>query len=261
MMAEVPAPVRVRVHGFLHGHDLDGDATITIERESLALATGRARMVLEFRSLEGCALREDAVELHLNGGDVVDLEVPQPAELARELERSALRLPEFTRSLRAFGSRRSAAGARRPEHDGFFAPLLAARGAAERAGTADARRGALDSRSLRVAVERRLRDFALERYPTDAPERRALEAELFECATPLLARFAELDAAQERLTSCEAIERFLRWRQWAHAVSALFESADECWPLVGAALTEDRREEKSRWHRLTRGAAQRRPHP
>ena len=260
-MAESHGSIRAMVHGFLRGRDLDGDAVIAVEREALAIVTDRARMLLEFRSLEGRVLHENALELHLNGGDVVYLVVPDPLEMAHELERSALRLPEFTRSLRVFGSHRAASGARRLEHDAFFAPLLAARGAAERAATADSRRAALDSRSLRGAVERRLHDFAAERFPSDAPERRALEAELQECAAPLVARFAELDAAEERLAACEAIERYLRWREWARAVGAVFESADECWPAVGGVLAEDRREGPSRWRRLTRGVANRRPRP
>jgi hypothetical protein len=260
-MADADASIHATVHGFLRGRDLDGDATITIERDALALVAGRVRMQLELRSIEGCALLADSVELHLNGGDVVKLDVADPPELVRELERAALRLPEFTRSLRAFGSRRATAGALRSEHDGFFTPLLAARGAAERESSADARLIALDSRALREAVERRLRDFAIARYPSDAPERRALEAELLECAAPLHARFAELDAAQERLASCDPAERFARWRGWAHAVAGVFESADECWPVLGATLTDDRYEEQSRWHRLTHGAARRRLRP
>lgn len=260
-MAEPAGSLSARVHGFLHGRDIDGDALITIERDALAIVTDRARMVLDFASLEGRVLHADSVELHLNGGDVVYLVVPDPLELTHELERSALRLPEFTRSLRSFGSHRAAGGARRPEHDGFFAPLLAARGAAERATTADARRDALDSRSLRGAVERRLREFAAERYPSDAPERRALEAELLECAAPLITRLTELDAAQERFASSVAIERFLRWREWARAVGTVFEGADECWPEVGAVLSMDRREDPSRWRRLKRGVTNRRARP
>lgn len=260
-MADAPASIRVRVHGFLHGRDLDGDAVITIEREAVALATGRARLLLELRSIEGRVLLPDGVELHVYGGDVVSLMVPDPSVLTRELERAALTLPELTRSLRAFGSRRAAGGARRAEHDAFFAPLLAARGAAARAATADDRRAALDATVVRAAVERRLRDFASERYPDDAPERRALEAELFECAAPLLGRFVELDAAQQRLTACDGAERFVRWRDWARVVAALFESADECWPMVGAVLTGDRREDVSRWRRLTRRGSHRRPLP
>ena len=249
-MTDAPASISARVRGFLRGHDLEGDAVIAFEREALALQAGRSRMLLEFRSLEGCVILRDELEIHLEGGDVVCLAVADPASVEHELEHRALALPEFTRSLRTFGSRRAAGGVHRPEHDGFFAPLLAARGEAERASTADARRAALDSRSLRLALERRLRDFAAERYPANPPERRALEAELSECAAPLLARFSALDAAQDRLSNCAPVERFLRWREWSHALAALFECADVCWPELSTTLADDRRESPSRWRRL-----------
>ncbi|HEY9478962.1 MAG TPA: hypothetical protein VIP79_02695, partial [Gemmatimonadaceae bacterium] len=121
-MPDTPAIIRARVSGLLRGHDLEGDGTIAFEREAFVLQTGRARLVLELRLLEGYVTRGDEVELHLDGGDVVSLTAADPAALARDLERHALELPEFTRSLRIFGSRRAAGGAHRPEHDGFFAP-------------------------------------------------------------------------------------------------------------------------------------------
>jgi hypothetical protein len=96
-------------------------------------------------------------------------------------------------------------------------------------------------------VERRIRGFAAERYPNDPPERRALEAELSECIAPLLARFAELDAAQEHLAASRDSERLLRWRDWSRALALLFESADRCWPDLRDTLSDDRRETRSRW--------------
>jgi hypothetical protein len=246
-MSDSPAPIRARVHGFLRGHDLDGDAVLAFERDLLVVQTARARLPVDLRSLEGWEVEAEGVHIHLEGGDVVSLAASDPRAVALELERWAFALPEFTRSLRVFGSRRAAAGVRRPEHDAFFAPLLAARGEAERASTLAARRGALASRALRDAMELRLRAFAAERYPRDAPERRALEAELSECVGPLLARFADLDAAEGRLAASSDAERVLRWREWSRALFALFESADRCWPDLRAILTDDRREKRSRW--------------
>jgi hypothetical protein len=246
-MSDSPAAIRARVHGFLRGHDLDGDAVVAFEREALVLQTGRARLLVELRALEGWEITADELRLHADGGDVVSIAASDPRVVALDLERWAFGLPELTRSLRVLGSRRAAAGPRRPEHDAFFAPLIAARGEAERASPLDARRAALDSRSLRDAVERRIRGFAAERYPNDPPERRALEAELSECIAPLLARFAELDAAQEHLAASRDRERLLRWRDWSRALALLFESADRCWPDLRDTLSDDRRETRSRW--------------
>lgn len=258
-MAEGPAALRVRIEGLLRGRDLDEDALLSLEDDGLVLAAGRARLLIELDSLDGRSVSDDALELFLGDGDVIRLFAPDPAELSLEVERRVLRLPEFTRSLRSFGSRRAAGGGRGSEHDGFFAPLIAARSEAERATTLEARCAAFDAPVLRAGVERRLRDFASERYPTDAPERRALEAELFDCAALLLQRFELLERVQSELARCAGHELFRRWREWGRAVGALFESADQCWPTLGVVLAEERREESvSRWSRLTRRSSYRR---
>lgn len=246
-MSDSPPAIRARVHGFLRGHDLDGDAVVAFERDALVVLTGRARLLLELRVLEGWVADTGELHVHGDGGDVVSIAASDPLAVALDFERWAFGLPELTRSLRVLGSRRAAAGSRRPEHDAFFAPLLAARGDAEHASTLAARLTALDSHALRAAVEQRLRAFAAERYPHDAPERRALEAELSECIAPLLACFADLDSAQERLAASPDAERVLHWRDWSRALASLFESADRCWPDVGATLSDDRRETRSRW--------------
>jgi hypothetical protein len=252
-MAEFSAPLRATVHGFVRGHDIDGDAVITFERESLLLQSGRVRVALLLRSLDGWTVGEDALHIHADGGDFVSVVTTDAEAVARQLDDWAFQLPELTRSLRVFGSRRAAGGERRAEHDAFFAPLLAARGEAARASTAEGRRSALDARKLRNDIRLRLRAYAAERFPTDAPERRALEAELDECASPLTARLADLAAAEERLSASTDAQRLLHWREWARALAALFESADRCWPEIGATLSDDRRESPSRWRRFGRG--------
>jgi len=246
-MPDLPAAISARVRGLLRGHDLDSDAVLAFERDALVLQTGRARLSIELGSIDGWAIESDALHIHVHGGDVVSVAASEPGDVAAELDRWAFALPELTRSLRVFGSRRAASGARRPEHDAFFEPFLAARGEAERASTLDARRAALDALALRNTVERRLRRFAAERYPTDAPERRALEAELSECVAPLVERFGALGVAQARLADSADAERVARWREWSHALATLFESADLCWPELSSVLTDDRREAKPRW--------------
>jgi hypothetical protein len=249
-VAEALAPVRVRVGGLLDGREVEGDAVVTLESGAMVLTTERSTVVLAFGSLAGRSVSRGVLELYLEGGGVVRLAPPEAEDLARELERGALALPEFTRSLRSFGSRRATAGGRAADHDRFFARLLSARGEAERASTLEARCTALDASALRAATERLLGELAVERFPNDAPERRALEAELLEYAAGLFARFDDLAMAQRDLVSCDDSERFARWRRWARALHGVFASADECWPSLGAVLVEERHEERvSRWRR------------
>jgi hypothetical protein len=253
-MPELPAAIRARVRGFLRGHDLDDDAVIAFEPDALVVQTGSVRLTLARRSLEGWEVAADALHMHVDGGDVVSVATSDARAVVLDLERWAFALPELTRSLRVLGSRRAAGGNGRVEHDAFFAPLLAARGRAERATTLHARRAALDARALRDAMQLRLRAFAAERFPNDAPERRALEAEFEECTSSLLPRFAALEAAEELLAASSDSERVIRWREWSRALASLFESVDRCWPDLGAILSEDRRESPSRWRFLRRSS-------
>jgi len=240
--------VRVMIDGLFRGHELQGAGELVLEGHTVILATDRANVMLPLAEIEGVVPEAaNTLELHLQGGDVVRVSDGDTAPIMRELARRALVVPELTRSLRALGSPRASTG---PEHDRFFAPLLDARRVAERAATPEAAQSALDARRLRAALSARLREIAAARYPSEAPERRALEAELFECAADVLASFDALERAQEAFAACGARERFGRWRAWARALQAVFASADECWPAIGAVLAEERREQPSRgWRR------------
>jgi gamma-glutamylcyclotransferase (GGCT)/AIG2-like uncharacterized protein YtfP len=124
--------------------------------------------------------------------------------------------------------------------------LLDARRAAAGAALPEAALAALGARALRAALTECLRGLAAERYPTVPPERRALEAELLECAAEVLASLDALERAEESLARAGHRERLGRWRGWAAALQGVFTSADECWPALGAVLVDERREEDSR---------------
>lgn len=243
---------RVSVAGLLRGRELAGEAMVTLEDDGIVLAVDRRRLVLPLAALEGaCRTSGDTLELYLSSGDAIHLSGDAELEaLASELTRRVCTVPELTRSLRTLGSRRAAPG---PEHDRFFETLLAARREAERAASPDAARAAFDAPALRAAIAHRLREFAAERYPNEPPERRALEAELLECAEGLLARLADLERAQGALAACGDGERFHRWRSWASALRAVFESSDACWLAMHAVLTPERRGRPSRWRLRSRG--------
>src|SRR6185437_15840216 len=104
-------------------------------------------------------------------------------------------LPEFTRALRALGSRRGRRGGRAAGADQqarFFSPLVDARSAAAAANDAAGILAAFDATTLRAAFRETLDTFAHDRYPEYAPARRALEAELFDVAEPLFSALDEM---------------------------------------------------------------------
>ena len=203
-----------------------GDDGVTISAASLG-----APVALPFAVLDGIALAESqgrvALTLHVAGGDAVDAEGGDALRaFAAEVERRATALPELTRPLRAVGTRRGGAGA---EHDRFFAPLLEARTRAERAAGWREQVEAFAPERLRAAWAAAVAALCAERYPTSAPDRRALEAaleEALESASGCLGRVATAAAA---LREADDAARLRRWRRWVDEVARLFVEADRCW--------------------------------
>lgn len=145
-------------------------------------------------------------------------------------------LPEFTRALRALGSRRGRRGGRAAGADQqarFFAPLVDARSAAAAANDAAGIVAAFDAAALRAAFRATLDAFARDRYPEYAPARRALEAELFDVAEPLFASLDEVHALQAGKTALEPPDALATW---SREIQRLFECADRVWVLLDEAL-------------------------
>lgn len=164
---------------------------------------------------------------------------------------SAAGLPELTRSLRGLGSRRAGPGA---EHDRFFEPLLDARRIAERAADRESVVAAFSGAALRARLSRRMSDFAAERYPGDPPERRALEAELLECAEPFFGSLDGLAPLERAVCMGADSEKADAWQAWTVALRRAFERADECWLTLRLVLVDSRREPPRRrrgWRRRT----------
>jgi hypothetical protein len=145
-------------------------------------------------------------------------------------------LPEFTRALRALGSRRGRRGGRAAGADQqarFFAPLVDARSAAAVADDAAAVIAAFDGVALSAALRATLEGFARDRYPEYAPARRALEAELFDVAESLFASCEAVRAVASAARGAAAHEALARW---SHEVQRLFECADRVWVLLDEVL-------------------------
>ena len=239
---------RVMLGGLLRGRELEGEAMVSLDAESLSLDTARGRISLALAQLEGIRVPGDVLELYLATGDVIQLEqAPELNALAAEIAGHVCAIPEMTRSLRALGAGSLAAGV---EHDRFFGPLLEARLIAERAPNLVALRAAFDAEALRAAIANVLAEIAAERYPRAAGERRALNAELTDGAHELFARIAELERAEAVLGSCDDSERFVRWREWQAVLRNVFRSADSSWIAIHPVLSDDRRGAPSIWKRL-----------
>ncbi|MGH7720623.1 MAG: hypothetical protein ACREON_17470 [Gemmatimonadaceae bacterium] len=240
--------VRANIEGLLRGADLSGEGVITLSGDMIELESGRRRVTIPVAALDGMQERDGALELCVATGDVIHISgAADLVGLSRELVQRAFSLPEMMLSLRGFGSHRAQPGA---EHVRFFDLLLEARRRAEQARDTDELVRAFDAPKLRAEVEQRLKEFAAERYPDSSADRRAVFAELSDCAAALLAEIDALSGHERALLESESASQFANWRRWSDAVRRIFERADACWfgmlPILDAPV---RRRERW-WRRL-----------
>ena len=245
------APLPVTLDGSLSGASLRGAATIAVHDDAVVLRGEFGETVVPLANLEGMGYHDGRLALYLRGGDVMEATgSARLAALAREIVTQICTLPELTRPLRALGSRRGRLGT---DHDRFFAPLLAARRRGERASDRQGRLRAFEGASIRAAMGSAIADFAKDRFPRRAPDRRALEAELQELAAPLMTSLDALDVYAGRATQDDTeATTFVRWRSWCGAVQEVFERADRCWLAFGPVLGDAPVRRRPLWRRVLR---------
>jgi hypothetical protein len=254
-MPDAPAPrPSVTAWGIVRGRELQGAAVVELDAGDVVLVgdavrplSSNGRLAFAISSLYGARADGEQLTLFLRGGDVLELSGPKLAPLGEALMREARELPEQTLRLRHFGASKSNPGS---DHDRFFGPLLAARRRAGAATTIDEQLEAFDATSLQAEFERTLRAFAADRYRREGPDRRALEAELFELAEPLLAAVNSLGNAALAVRAAPGDATFIRWREWAAAAQRVFAEADRWWAAALAPLANSRGRAGRFWRRL-----------
>jgi hypothetical protein len=226
-----------------------GAATAVIDAELLTLVV-RSRagqeerpLRLKLAAIDSAQLSGDRLALALRNGTHVSIASPEAAALRDDIFARCRALPEMTRTLRAFGSRRGRSSVRETEaaeQRRFFSGLMDARRTvgAETLETAAASAmsaiAAFDAAALIRALDETLHAFAVERHGDNGPARRALEAELVDLSEPLhaaLRRLAETAGEAE-----SAPHDLRRWRAWALQLRIVFETADRAWFALDAAL-------------------------
>jgi hypothetical protein len=159
------------------------------------------------------------------------------SELREEIIARCRAIPEMTRALRAFGSRRGHGSARASgpgEQQRFFAPLLHARRVAIASSEPLVALRAFDAETLARAIAAAIESFAVERHGENGPARRALEAELVDLTESLREELVTL--GQLAGDAKAAADDLKRWRAWADQLRRTFEIADRAWLAVDSAL-------------------------
>jgi hypothetical protein len=188
-------------------------------------------------AIDEIVLENGEVSLHLRDGMRLALAGDDTPGLQRELVNHCRAIPEVTRALRAFGSRRGHGSGRvsgPDEQRRFFAPLLDARREAVTAAQPERTLAAFDAATLDRAIGQTLQALATERYGDDAPARRALEAELVDLTEPLSNALRALGASADDART--SIDDLRLWRLWSAQLRATFETADRVWLSLDAAL-------------------------
>jgi hypothetical protein len=233
--------VAVRLVTGTWGHRaVNAPGVLRLFPDTLEVALGEEDgMVISYDALSGAGWSTGRLTIHGRPGSL-SLESDDGMDQAWVgLTSCACRLPEFTRGLRALGSRRGG------DHDAqarFFAPLLHARRRLEEEPDPGKRVAAFDAGTLRGRLDQALRTFAAESYPRSAPDRRALQAELLDLAEPLFSRLSALEKAALRWHDADESRRFDLWREWVSMVGRVFADADRSWaraaPLIPAPRAE-----------------------
>jgi hypothetical protein len=231
--------VPIRLVAGTWGHRaVHGPGVMRLFPDALEVSLGdEDGVVVAYESLSGAGWRTGCLTIHGRPGSLA-LESEAGLDQAWvTLTACACRLPEFTRGLRALGSRRGG------DHDAqarFFAPLLHARRRLEEEADPGSRVAAFDARQLRERLDQALRAFAADTYPRSAPDRRALQAELLDIAEPLFTALGALETSALRWREADESLRFDLFRDWVRTVGAVFADADRSWsraaPLIPARV-------------------------
>src|SRR5688572_26875942 len=225
--------IPIRVRGTVRGTPIDAEGSVRLADHVVSVAIDDREHLVRIERVDGVVWEPPDLTIHV-ARDIIVLSGHAGLEpLASQIVASALALPELTRTMQSFGSRRGQPGA---DHDRFFAGLLAARRSAEGFAEPESRLAAYDARRLMQTLTTLLGELAAERYPESAPDRRALEAELLEHAERLFAALDALGEAAEEVRRSKNDVHLARWREWTWRVQRVFEEADRCWLAALPAL-------------------------
>jgi hypothetical protein len=258
-------PLNVTIWTLWHGREVAGPGTFDLLADAVRVqvSSADADLCIALSGLDGARVSPNHLTLYPTTGDVLELNGEGLEELGRELRGRVCTLPELTLALRGLGSARAYPG---PDHDRFFAPVLAARRSAEQATDPAGRLSAMRAPALAAEVERVLHEFAVARYPNDPAERRALGTVFEDLSAPVRASLAELDKAARAVTAASDDTAFVWWRAWAAACRTVVSQLDRCWLTIAPILKKTPIPEATvwRWPWRRRGesgstAAERRP--
>lgn len=211
-------------------------ARITAHQLVLLDGSGATRRELYLDDVEEVACGDRRVTVTTTRGDALVLNTPDAKALDLALVEACCTLPELTRTLRSFGTRRVQAGA--PAQLEFMAPLLDARRRAEEAVGREAVVAAFDSTRIERGMRTRVAALVARGGEDPRPAaQRAIHALADDAVQPVLVALADVRATAADAVHPPADARVASWRRWRLALEALFRAADSTWTRLAAGLS------------------------
>jgi hypothetical protein len=213
--------IDVRVVGLVRGRELDAGAKVSLHGNNVVLAWDNAApWQLDLEGIDGVMPHGNQLTLRTFSSRLLDY---------------ACTVPELTRGLRSLGSLRGAPG---PEHDRWFAPLLAARRTV--AGISDAERqvALVDAAVIAQQLNRVIMQLSQEMAPSQPAMQRAIDAALQEESEPVFEALERLALAADVLRVSTLDTRLVDWRRWMNALREVFVAADSAWPRCAVVISQ-----------------------
>lgn len=188
--------------------------------------------------VSGAVSRPGALTLHGEAGTLTITAKVRLDALARALVDRACPIPELARGHRRLGSPRGGALEAQAK---FLAPFMQVRRDLQAERDLERRVTSLKAGVLRERLNEVLTGMASEAYPTSAPDRRGLRAELDEAMAPISAAIDRVDQAARAFIAMDESKRFDGWRAWITRVAELYSLADRAWLEVSSLVPGGRR--------------------
>jgi hypothetical protein len=213
---------------------ISGPAQLRLTSDAVEIQTAaKGTWIARYEELRGGGWRAGAMMLFGKPGSAT-MESPEGLDQAWALlVGRACPLPELARGHRLLGSRR---GGPVDLQAKFLAPFLHGRRRLEEVADLDTRVAALDATLLRERMATALQAIAGLTYPSSAPDRRALEAELDESMSPLFRSLALMEVKARAFRDAPEALRFVAWRAWVVTVASVFAHADSSWARAAQLL-------------------------
>ena len=226
----------VQLSGTWMDRPRSGAARLRLAEMALEVTpAGGDPIVAPYASLSGASFRAASLTLHAAAGEMrLDADTGLDRAWVLLVAR-ACPVPEFTRGLRALGSRRGGDAAAQVR---FFAPLLQARRRLEEEADVERRLEVFSAPDLMERMRQTVAALATEWYPHTGPDHRALEAELLDALDALFARFEALGTSASRFREAPEAARFDHWRHWLGEVAGVFADADAGWSAAVRCLPQ-----------------------